>query len=140
MKIVVHKSSRDIINSYMFYNNDIEDGDNFENNEDYEIIEVSDSYLHSLEPDYRSIKIFKYINGEIVVEDEFNEDIITNRIQSLKQQLTDSDYKIVKAYEAQLINGSTTYDFEEVHAERQSLRDEINELEAILMQHKNDKE
>lgn len=65
---------------------------------------------------------------------------INDRIISLKKKLRNSDYKIIKAYEAQLIDGAVTYDFEQVHVERQKMRDEINELETILAQHTDDKE
>lgn len=138
MTIVYHKETRNIVNNHLFYKgtSNVEDTQDWEDS--YETAEVSDSYLHSIENDFKTTKIFKYIDGNVVIEDEFNECRTNDRIKALKQQLTDSDYKIIKAYEAQLANGVVTYDFEQVHAERQKMRDEINDLETVLAQHSND--
>lgn len=141
MKIFVHKNTKNILNSSLFYKgSDDIDFSGLENSKICDVYEVSDSYLHSLDLDYKVNKIFRYIDNEIVVEEEFNSTQTKNRINYLKSKLTDTDYKIIKAYEAQLVDGAVTYDFEQVHAERQKMRDEINELETILAQHTDDKE
>lgn len=57
---------------------------------------------------------------------------IETEIQELKDKLADSDYKITKCYEASLVGTELPYDVATLHAERQSLRDRINELEATL--------
>lgn len=57
---------------------------------------------------------------------------IEAEIQALKDALSDSDYKVMKCYEASLTGGELPYNMEELHSERQSLRDKINELEAEL--------
>ena len=54
------------------------------------------------------------------------------QIEALKQQLTSTDYKIIKCSEAQLLGEDLPYDIASLHAERQALRDKINELEAKL--------
>lgn len=66
-------------------------------------------------------------NGEITVEDipESPED----QISKLKAQLESTDYKIIKCSEAQLVGEELPYDIAALHAERQTLRDRINELE-----------
>lgn len=51
------------------------------------------------------------------------------RIDELKQQLSDTDYKIIKCSEYQMSQLELPYDIAELHAQRQALRDEINELE-----------
>lgn len=51
-------------------------------------------------------------------------------IEKLKKKLTSSDYKIIKCYEASLVGKELPYDINEVHKERQEIRDEINRLEA----------
>lgn len=53
------------------------------------------------------------------------------KIAELKAELESTDYKIIKCYEAQLVGEELPYDVVALHAERQSLRDKINELEAI---------
>ena len=57
---------------------------------------------------------------------------IDYKISELKQQLADSDYKIVKCYEATIIGDELPYDIETLHEERQAIRDEINRLESML--------
>jgi len=53
-------------------------------------------------------------------------------ITSLKAQLAETDYKIIKCYEYQLAGLELPYDIQALHTERQSLRDRINELEESL--------
>ena len=50
----------------------------------------------------------------------------------LKAQLAGTDYQIIKAYEYALVGLEVEYDVEALHAERQGIRDEINELEEQL--------
>lgn len=54
------------------------------------------------------------------------------QINDLKDRIAASDYKIIKTYEYALLGEQTEYDIEEVHAERQALRDQINTLEIQL--------
>ena len=51
------------------------------------------------------------------------------RIEALKAQLAASDYKIIKCAECSLAGETAPYDIGVLHAERQALRDAINELE-----------
>lgn len=51
-------------------------------------------------------------------------------IEKLKKKLTETDYQVIKCYEASLIGGEVPYDVQEMHKERQEIRDEINRLEA----------
>lgn len=53
------------------------------------------------------------------------------RIQELKQLLVNSDYKMMKCYEAFIANESMPYDFNLLKEERQSWRNEINQLESL---------
>ena len=57
---------------------------------------------------------------------------ITTQIDSLKAQLSATDYKIIKCSEAQLVGEELPYNIEELHTERQAIRNQINELEAQL--------
>lgn len=72
----------------------------------------------------------KYIerNGIIVLTWEAYPNY--EEIDRLKKKLTDTDYKVIKCYEASLVNAEMPYDVAEVHQERQEIRDEINRLEA----------
>ena len=57
------------------------------------------------------------------------EQIKQQRITELKAQLNNTDYKIIKCSECSLAGVELPYDIAELHAQRQTLRDEINELE-----------
>ena len=50
-------------------------------------------------------------------------------ISSLKERLAATDYKVIKCAEYSLAKLDPPYNIEELHAERQELRDEINALE-----------
>lgn len=54
------------------------------------------------------------------------------KIAELQKQLSDSDYKIIKLYEAQVAGDEPPYDSKSVIDARQELRDKINELEKLL--------
>ena len=51
-------------------------------------------------------------------------------IESLKSELQDSDYKVIKCAEAMVVGAEMPYDVASLHKERQALRDKINELES----------
>lgn len=53
------------------------------------------------------------------------------KIEDLKASLTDTDYQVIKCYEASLIGAPMPYDVTELHTSRQEIRDKINSLEAI---------
>ncbi|MBQ1997380.1 MAG: hypothetical protein II238_02955 [Alphaproteobacteria bacterium] len=57
------------------------------------------------------------------------EDIKRRKIAELKAQLDSTDYKIIKCSEYSLAGIELPYDIAALHAERQVLRDKINELE-----------
>lgn len=50
-------------------------------------------------------------------------------IEYLKAELEAGDYKVTKCYEASLVGAPAPYDIQQLHTERQTLRDRINELE-----------
>ena len=51
-------------------------------------------------------------------------------IESLKSELQESDYKVIKCAEAICLNEELPYNVASLHKERQALRDKINELES----------
>lgn len=53
-------------------------------------------------------------------------------IESLKSELQESDYKVIKCAEAICLNVELPYDVASLHNERQALRDKINKLEDQL--------
>lgn len=67
------------------------------------------------------------INGEEILVDASDETIQLNK-DDLRQKLSDTDYKVIKCYEYQLMGEELPYDIQALHAERQTLRDQINSL------------
>ena len=57
---------------------------------------------------------------------------IESRVSHLKNFLYDSDYKIIKCYEAFMRQQPLPYNLEELSAQRDAWRAEINELEEEL--------
>lgn len=74
-------------------------------------------------------------NGKVVQSWTIKKDpeAINGQIADLKQLLSESDYKVTKCYECSLVDEILPYDIEELHKERQAIRDEINRLEALLV-------
>ena len=60
-------------------------------------------------------------------------EIIEQEISECTIQLSSTDYKVIKCYEYSLVGLDLPSDIEELHAERQALRDRINELQEQLM-------
>lgn len=66
---------------------------------------------------------------EVQVYIPFIEKTPKEKVDSLKTQLSASDYKIIKCMESYLAGEALPYDITELHAERDSKRAEINKLE-----------
>lgn len=74
----------------------------------------------------------KVIEVEDVAYEPTREEILAEKqavIESLKAQIAESDYKVIKCSEAQFLGEEMPYNVAELHAQRQALRDEINKLE-----------
>ena len=85
------------------------------------------------------IKNFSIKNEEIVeldkdinVENEIKKKNIILQIQDIKITIFNSDYKIIKCYEAFMRQQPLPYNLEELSAQRDSWRAEINQLEEEL--------
>lgn len=91
-------------------------------------------------PEYYSVRIVPYDAGDKIsykYEQRFNAKLVRNKIDELKASLTSNDsvigdYRITKCYEASLIGLDMPYDIENLHQQRQSVRDEINKLEVLI--------
>ena len=69
-------------------------------------------------------------NGEVTVEEAAEPELTTEeQIAALKEQLSSTDYKIIKCSEASLVGEELPYDITALHAERQAIREQINALE-----------
>lgn len=82
-----------------------------------------------------NIEISPYDAGECISYryiKTFDRKEVNNKIQNLKKQLSNDDYKITKCYEASLLKEPLPYNVIELHAIRNELRAKINELEELL--------
>lgn len=152
MKLIVNKTTGRIINDYL-----LKDGEDLECEnllaswtlvdgtilypEDSEVTIVGDSvYDFNLDPDRPGhTKHYYYDDGVITVKYVVEPEFAQYQIAQLQEKLKESDYKIIKAYEAHLVDGAVSYDFEAVHTERQEIRDKINYLQALIIESQNDK-
>lgn len=64
-------------------------------------------------------------------ESEIEEQERMASIESLKMQLAETDYKVIKVAECAAVGEAAPYDVAELHRERQALRDQINALEQM---------
>lgn len=85
---------------------------------------------------YKEFRLYKVVDGALVKDENRvipeREKTISEQIAELKKQLAVSDYKVIKCSECQLTGEEMPYDVVELHAERQALRDQINQLEQKL--------
>lgn len=77
---------------------------------------------------------YALIDGKVTEVWNLTEDaaFYLSQIESLKKELSGSDYKVLKCYEASLIGSAQPYDIFILTAERQAIRDQINSLESIV--------
>lgn len=107
-------------------------------NENYEFVEWSPSIPTEGDISESVLFIAKFEHvptEEEIAEREKQQQIsdINEQINTLKSKLSDTDYIFVKCYEASLVGEIVEeYDFDALHSERQSLREQINALEAEL--------
>lgn len=100
----------------------------WEINEDSELFNKIYNADESLLPVIENDKLIDVI----VNSEEIKRNNILNEIASLKQELTNGDYKVIKCYEATMLQLEPPYDLNLLVQERQALRDRINELEKEL--------
>ncbi len=69
----------------------------------------------------------------VPTEEEIARQTTLQEIATLKRELEDTDYKVIKCSEYQLVGLESPYDISELHSARQVLRDRINVLEISLI-------
>lgn len=77
-------------------------------------------------------EIEKDENGERVFQISECSIPTTALINILKEELKSSDYKIIKCYELDLVGEPMPYNILDLHEERQSIRDQIKNLETQI--------
>ena len=97
-----------------------------------EVIEINEIRSDPDKPYH--YKHYYYINDVVECRYILSTDLIEKEIDRLKKVLSDSDYIVIKSYEATMIGHPVEYNMGEIHVSRQELRDKINELEELLNQ------
>jgi hypothetical protein len=100
-------------------------------NENQIEIEVPEEYKDIFS---KKFMFFKYIDNMLTYENqtELNEKEKTSKNKTLfylKTLLEQSDYKIIKCYEASLLEEEMPYNLQELLAQRKAWREQINALE-----------
>lgn len=89
------------------------------------------------EEDSKKMLAYKLENKNWVFDENKYQEILNQeteeekqaKIKELQSELNESDYKIIKCNEYKLAGLELPYDIEELHTQRQALRDEINKLQ-----------
>lgn len=85
--------------------------------------------FQAISPVYRETDDTIYLYWEII---DNSPDKIKEEISALQEELNSTDYRIIKSYEYSLAGQELPYDLEQLHQDRQKLRDRIGELEQLL--------
>lgn len=84
-----------------------------------------DSYV----PQYEETENEIIVTYQIIKNDANK---INEKISELKQELADSDWKVVRCYEASLIKKEMPYDIKELSEYREFIRNKIRQLQELL--------
>ena len=108
-------------------------------------VEVDNFPIFADDADYcNKIICYQYIDNQFVFDAEkcnklkeekikiMKKSELTAQIISLKEELSETDYQVIKCAECTALNYEMPYDIEALHRSRQVLRDKINELETKI--------
>lgn len=109
-------------------NTNIEEIEEEENTKySYDTYRLNMCYDENIEEKIRS-DFERYLNIAIEKEKKKTAD---EEISKLQEELNNTDYKIIKCSEYQLAGLEIPYNIADLHANRQRLRDKINELQEL---------
>lgn len=96
--------------------------------------EIDESKTISDDEDY-AIRLVPYDNGNRIsfkYEKVVNTTKIQGEIDAIKAELSETDYQVIKCYEASLVGEELPYDIKALHEDRNEKRAQINALETNL--------
>lgn len=85
--------------------------------------------------DNYTIRLVPYDNGNRIsfnYEKVVNTTKIQGEIDAIKAELSETDYQVIKCYEASLVGEGLPYDIKALHEDRNEKRAQINALETNL--------
>lgn len=144
MKLIVNKTTGRIENDYLLAYGDFECkslldswtdiNGNINLMPDTKLVSIPDDAYDFSGSNDGHTNTYYYIDNQIVLKKIIEPEYVRQQIEALELELKKTDYKVIKAYEAQLVGLNVPYDFGIVHEERQAVRDKINELKSLLNQ------
>lgn len=90
----------------------------------------------TISDDDYTIRLVPYDNGNHIsfkYEKVVNTTKIQGEIDAIKTELSETDYQVIKCYEASLVGEELPYDIKALHKERDLKRAKINTLETNLI-------
>ena len=116
----------------VFYDNiqELEPTEEGENRYSYDIYRFKTTYRDDLEKELNDDED-KYQEWLNLAKETEERETADAEIARLQEELNNTDYKIIKCSEYQLASLPIPYDIAELHANRQRLRDRINELQGL---------
>lgn len=144
MVLIVNKVTGRIINDYLLKDGDFKSEQLFDTWREKEgvvvypndctlVLKWDNEYDFNLDEELLGYtNTYYHIDGQIVLKRIVEPEYVRQQVEALENELSKTDYKVIKAYEASLIGKQVPYDFTQVHADRQALRDKINSLEELL--------
>lgn len=144
MVLIVNKETGRIINDYLLKDGDLKSEQLFDSWKQKEgvvvhpdncsvILKQDNEYDFSVDEEIQGYtNTYYYTDEQIVLKRIVEPEYVRQLIDTLEKELSKTDYKVIKAYEASLIGEQVPYDFNQVHADRQAIRDKINSLEELL--------
>lgn len=117
----------------------------YADNEDREMINtmIADGFKVYTKEDAPTAELSEFQSQELRYRDEGYQIVgyyeivdnspekVTAEVDRLKEELTSTDYQIIKSYEYTLADQPLPYDISTLHAKRQAIRNRINELEQL---------
>lgn len=100
---------------------------------EYKPVDAIDESLMVCDDDNYTIRLVPYDNGDKIsyrYEKVVNNYKLNADIEALKAELAETDYQVIKCYEASLVGEELPYDMKMLHTSRNAIRARINEIQA----------
>lgn len=100
---------------------------------EYKPVDAVDESLMVCDDANYTIRLVPYDNGDKIsyrYEKVVNNYKLNADIEALKAELAETDYQVIKCYEASLVGEELPYDMKMLHTSRNAIRARINEIQA----------
>ena len=114
---------------------EVEQGQVLNLSSEWKPVDVIDESKTISDDDNYTIRLVPYDNGNRIsfnYEKVVNTTKIQGEIDAIKAELSETDYQVIKSYEASLVGEELPYDIKALHEDRNEKRAQINALETNL--------